>query len=277
MRTSLRRRLLDLVDRKVDRRLLAGLGSVYLSARTRSRCAVRYDGGRWIHRYAGGVVVNTALGGRSAAQEDAVTYDVFLHDYRPRPGDTVLDIGAGVGGEVRLFARLVGPAGRVVGVEAHPTTFNCLRRAVELNRLDNVTLVRCAVVGTPGPVFISDDPVAHVRNGLTSDASAGVEVPGRRLDEIMESLGVDRVDLLKMNIEGAELAVLEASFDALKSVRHLAVSCHDFLADGPEPDWRRTFAPVTGLLREAGYVVRTRPDDPRPWVRNYAYASRPDR
>ena len=276
MRTSLRRRLLDAVDRKVDPRLIAGLGSVYLSARARSRCTVRYDGGRWIHRYPGGVVVNTALGGRTAEQEDRATRDVFLFDYRPRPGDTVLDIGAGVGSEVRLLADLVGQAGRVVGVEAHPTTFDCLRRTVELNRLTNVTLVQCAVVGTAGPVFISDDPVAHIRNGLTADASGGVRVPGRRLDEIMESLGVDRVDLLKMNIEGAELAALEASFDALKAVEHLAVSCHDFLVERPGPDWRRTFAPVVALLRDAGYTIRTRPHDDRPWVRHYVYASRPD-
>jgi hypothetical protein len=125
-------------------------------------------------------------------------------------------------------------------------------------------------------VFLEDDPINHIRNGLTKDSANGVEVVGRTLSEIMTSLGIDHIDLLKMNIEGAELPALEKSFDALRSVDNLAVSCHDFLADGAGRDWRRTFAPVTSLLREAGYTIRTRPQDNRPWIRYYIYATRRD-
>ncbi|GAB2947588.1 FkbM family methyltransferase [Micromonospora polyrhachis] len=299
MTTTLKNRLLHALDGRLSPHAVAHLGSVYLSARSRSRCSVRYDDGQWIHRYPQGVLVNTRLGGLSPEVQDQAAQDVFLYDYQPHPGDTVVDVGAGVGGEVRLFSRLVGEHGRVVSIEAHPTTFECLRRTVELNRLRNVTPVECAVVGTAGPVYLEDDPVRHIGNGLTNDSTNGVAVAGRRLDEIMESLGIDHVDLLKMNIEGAELAVLEGSFDALKSVDHLAVSCHDFLAEramlarasarpthsddesadwrGSERDWRRTFGSVTALLRDAGFTVRTRPHDSRPWVRYYVYASRPGR
>lgn len=274
MRPSLRRRLLNVLDDRVSPNVIAGLGSIALSLRSRSRCVVRYEAESWIHRYPSGTVVNTALGGLSAELEDRNARDVFLYGYEPRPGDTVVDLGAGVGTEVRLFSRLVGPAGRVVSIEAHPRTFRCLRRTVELNRLSNVTLVECAVVGTPGRVRIEDDPVSHIRNGLVTGAAGGVEVTGRRLVEILDSLGVDRVDLLKMNIEGAELAVLEGSRDALASVRNLVVSCHDFKAAGPDDDWMRTFAPVCDLLTGAGYTITTRPDDPRPWIPYYVYATR---
>ncbi|MFK3980857.1 FkbM family methyltransferase [Micromonospora sp. NPDC050397] len=279
MTTSLRKRLFDTLDERVDRRVVAGLGSLFLSARSQSRCRVRYAEGHWVHRYPTGIVVNTTLGGLSARAQDQATQDVFLHDYQPQPGDTVFDIGAGVGSEVRLLSRLVGAAGRVVSIEAHPRTFACLRRTVELNQLPNVTTLECAVVGEPGPVHLSDDQVDHIRNGLTTNASGGVEVAGRTLAEITWSLGVDRIDLLKMNIEGAELPVLERSFDQLAMVENLVVSCHDFLAEPPYADgtdraWQRTFAPVSDLLRAAGYTVRTRPQDPRPWVRYYVYASR---
>ncbi|MGW0433352.1 FkbM family methyltransferase [Micromonospora sp. NPDC003197] len=312
MGTTLKGRLLHALDGRLSPHAVAHLGSVYLSARTRARCSVRYYAGRWIHRYPDSVVVNTRIGGLSPEGQDQAAQDVFLYDYQPRPGDTVIDVGAGVGGEVRLFSRLVGERGRVVSIEAHPTTFECLRRTVELNRLTNVTPVECAVVGTPGPVYLEDHPDRHIDNGLTSDSTNGIAVVGRRLDEIMESLGVDHVDLLKMNIEGAELAVLEASLDVLKSVDHLTISCHDFLAErarlaaaaggderaaaaggderaaaaggdegadwrGSAQDWRRTFGPVTALLRHAGFTVRTRPHDSRPWVRYYVYAARPDR
>lgn len=273
----MRRALLDALDRRLDPRIVAGLGSVYLTARARTRCAVRYDEGQWIHRYRDGVVVNTRLGGLSARWQDEVTRDVFLFGYEPRPGDTVFDIGAGVGGEVRLLSRLVGPVGRVVSVEAHPRTAACLRRTVALNRLTNVSVLECAVVGAPGPVHLADDPVAHIRNAVTTDAAAGVQVAGRTLDEIIASLGVDRVDLLKMNIEGAELGVLDGARHVLGMIDNVAVSCHDFLADeagAPDDHGQRTFAPVTALLRDAGFSIRTRPDDARPWIRNYVYGSR---
>ncbi|WP_176308555.1 FkbM family methyltransferase [Micromonospora sp. NBS 11-29] len=176
---------------------------------------------------------------------------------------------------MRLFSRLVGEHGRVVAIEAHPRTFRCLRRAVGLNGLTNVTLLPCAVVEEAGPVRLDEHEQTHLRNAVTSAGSGTIEVPGRTLAEIMSTLGLDRVDLLKMNIEGAELPALRGSTDALRSVRNLAVSCHDFLADEPGREWQRTFKGVTELLHEAGFSIRTRPDDPRPWMPYYVYASRP--
>lgn len=272
---SARRRLATVLSRSLDPRVTAGLASVYLTARSRTRCRVRHENGRWIHRYADGTVVDTVLGGRSAAMQDRATEDVFLFGYRPRPGDVVLDVGAGTGSEVRLLSRLVGPRGRVVAIEAHPRTFACLRRTIELNGLTNVTPLECAVVGEPGPVHLEDDAEAHIRNGLTSDTTSGVEVPGRTLDEIVSSLALDRIDLLKMNIEGAELPALDNATGTLKQVRNLVVSCHDFLAFEAGRQWQRTFTGVVDLLQREGYVIRTRRTDPRPWVRYYVYASRP--
>jgi FkbM family methyltransferase len=273
-RPALRLRVFAALDRRLDRRIVAGLGAVYLSARSRGRCAVRYEDGQWVHRYRDGVVVNRALGGPWAALQDRIGSDTFLYGYTPGPGDTVLDLGAGVGGEVRLFSRLVGPAGRVICVEAHPATFECLLRTVALNRLPNVTALQCAATGTAGMFHLADDPVRHAHNSLT-EHPGGVEVTGRPLAELVRLTRVDRIDLLKMNIEGAELPVLASAGDTLGLVDNLVVSCHDFLADAGGDPALRTFAPVTALLRDAGFVLRTRPRDRRPWIPYYVYASRP--
>lgn len=274
MRTPLPRRMFNSLDQRLDRRVLAWAGSVLVSVKRGSLCRVRHEDGDWIHHYRTGVVVNTTLGGPSADMEDRATSDTFLFDYRPGPGDTVVDVGAGVGSEVRLLSRLVGPTGRVVSIEAHPRVFRCLRQTVVRNRLTNVSLVQCAVVGEAGVVHLEDDLTGHWSNGLTADPTHAVAVNGRTLTEILASLAVDRVDLLKMNIEGAELAVLAGSLDALATVAHIAVSCHDFKADRVGGDWQRTFEPVGALLRDAGYTVRSRSDDSRPWIRDYLYASR---
>ena len=272
---TVRARIARTVLDRAGPRLTAVLGSVYLSARARARCRVRYDDGSWIHRYRDGVLVDTRLGGPTPGGQDSYARDVFLHDYEPRPGDTVVDVGAGVGGEVRLFSRLTGPTGRVVSVEAHPRTYRCLERAVAENALANVTTVHCAVVDRPGPVFLEEDR-EHITNRLTGRPAAGPPVPGRTLDELVATLGLERIDLLKMNIEGAERAALAGSAHSLRLVRHLTVSCHDFLAAGPGRGWQRTFDDVARLLTAAGFRLRTRPADNRAWIPYYLYATRAD-
>jgi len=270
---KLSRRILETAQRRLDPRWLALLGSVAVSVKRRERCRVRYAGGDWVHRYRTGTVVQPHLGGPSASLQDQQTWDTFLYAYRPKPADIVLDLGAGVGGEVRLLSRLVGPYGRVVSVEAHPRTFRCLCRTIELNHLSNVTAVHRAVVGTTGTVFI-EDRLAHAGNSITTAAADGVPVTGEPLGDLVERLRIDRIDLLKMNIEGAELAVLESAREVLPMVDNLVVSCHDFKADRGGAEWQRTYTGVRVLLADAGYTLLHRPNDGRPWIPFYLYASR---
>jgi FkbM family methyltransferase len=257
----------------MNRALMAPIGSVLVSLRRREPCLVRPTAGGWSHRYREGVAVHPRWGGASARLQDQQARDHFLYGYEPSTGDTVLDVGAGVGGEVRLFSRLVGAAGRVVCVEAHPTTYALLSQTIALNRLTNVTPLRCALTDLHGTVFLEDDAKAHVNNGLT-DPAGGIAVPGRTLEDVLRQAQVHRVDLLKLNIEGAELAALEAGRDALRRVRNIVVSCHDFKADADGRDWQRTYAPVRDLLTQAGFRLTTRPTDPRPWLRYYLYGAR---
>jgi FkbM family methyltransferase len=253
--------------------MLAPLGSLLVSARRGELCRVRYRDGVWIHRYRDGAVAQPWLGGPSARLQDEAALDYFLFDYPLKPGDTVFDLGAGVGGEVRLFSHRVGPAGRVVSVEAHPRTFRCLAHTVGSNGLDNVIALQLAVTGGEETVYIEDDPLAHVSNRLT-DATHGIAVPGCTLGDLMARVGADRISLLKMNIEGAELPVLEAAADRLAAVDHIVVACHDFKSEHPGDRRQRTRAPVVELLSAAGFKIRTRPGDPRPWIAHYVYGSR---
>jgi FkbM family methyltransferase len=269
---SARRRATNMVVRMFGPHALAGLGSLYLTAREGTPCGVRFDDGLWIHTYPEGVVVDTKVRARSAADLDTAARDVFLAHHVPAPGETVVDVGAGTGSEARLFSSLVGPSGRVVAVEAHPTTFRCLRRTVELNELFNVDIVEAAVVGVPGPVILHKDQSTHAIVATDGVTDVALAVAGRRLDEILDTLGVGRVNLLKMNIEGAELSALAGAADWLSQVDNVVVSCHDFRANGD--DRMRTFAPVAALLREAGFQLRTRPNDTRPSIPYYLYASR---
>lgn len=269
---SRRARLGSRVASSLDARGVRWLGSllrsVRLSVKGRRVHVVRRRRGVLTYRYPGGIYTVRGMAGPD--QLHAETTDAFLWGYRPGAGDVVVDCGAGVGTELLTFCRLVGPNGMVVAIEAHPGSYARLRLFVELNDLRNVVTVHAAVSDRAGTVTISDLPNEQA-NTIVAVRGAGLEAPADTLDAILARAGVEAVDLLKMNIEGAEGRALSAFAESggLGRVRHAVVACHDFA--GAE---MRTLGTVSRVLEDAGFNVRMR-DDPRRWIASYVYASAP--
>lgn len=136
-----------------------------------------------------------------------------------RPEEHFVDVGANVGSYTVLAGRGVGA--RVTAVEPLPGTFAHLQRNVVLNGLGE--RVRCCQLGlsdAPGSLrFSSDlDTVNHV---LTADEDLpGTDVPVMQLDELV---GMDAPVLIKIDVEGHELAVLKGGSRTLGDSRLLAV------------------------------------------------------
>jgi FkbM family methyltransferase len=206
------------------------------------------------------------------AELEALAADVFLQEYQPRAGDTIVEIGAGVGWEIGLWSRLVGPNGTVVAVEADPDTFSWLERLCALNDFGNVVRLQLAVADEPGFVGMQGGGPWEARR-----IAAGGEVEAVTFEELTARTGVEHVDLVKMNIEGAERLVLRGMGSAWGKVSHFVISCHDYmLARGEtDPDFR-TKAEVVRMLEAAGFTVTHRdPADDRDWARDYVYAAAP--
>jgi FkbM family methyltransferase len=114
--------------------------------------------------------------------------DNWLYDYRIKQGDTVVDIGAGIGDDAVFFSRLVGLTGRVVAVEANPRTFRCLEKTVKANGLSNVTAVHVALSDSVGDIFI-DDSSQHAHNRIRAEGLEGsVKVKATTLDNLLLEL-----------------------------------------------------------------------------------------
>jgi FkbM family methyltransferase len=212
-------------------------------------------------------------GARRPHHREELVRDLFFQAYTPRPGDVVLDVGAGAGEEVELLSRLVGPTGRVYAIEAHPATYAALERRCTDAALENVVTVAVAAADRAGTVFFSDDE-RYLENRVTG-APSGLTVPAATLDELIEEWQLDAVDFLKLNIEGAEAAALRGLTRCASRVRHVTVSCHDFLADRGGDPANRTSAEVRRLLSGYGFTVAgRRAGDRRHWTRPYLYGSR---
>lgn len=261
--------LVNRLDRPGRRLLLTVPGSLWVTFKYRSPCLVYWRDGAWIHHYRGAKIPRESLG--RAAPPDVFTAearDLLIYGYTPRPGDTVVAVGAGIGRETLLFSRLVGDRGRVVALEAHPRTYLRLASLCRANRLENVTPLQVAASDRDGTATISDDEHYLQNTMLTAH---GIEVPARRLDSLATELGITQIDLLTMNIEGAERLAIRGLGQIIDSVRNVCISCHDFLADEVDSEQLRTKALVRDFLVEHGFAVDGRDDAPDPWTRDYLY------
>lgn len=133
-----------------------------------------------------------------------------------QPGEFVLEAGANVGYFTLLLARLVGPTGRVLCYEPDPETSRILARNVESNGYRNVTVRPVAVADEPGELTFFRALKNTGDNRLFSHgADAGsFPVPVVTLDD--ELRGEPRIDLLKMDIQGAEALALHGMARTLR-------------------------------------------------------------
>ena len=172
-------------------------------------------------------------------------------------GGVYVDVGANIGGLVVPAARHVGPEGRVIAIEASPRIAQYLTKNVALNGLANVTVCRVAAdAESRGDVPFYDAARDHFGMGSLTPSFGGTEtsVTSMRLDDLLESLGVARVDVLKIDVEGFEGRVLEGAEKLLRSARPPDVLFEFY-------DWAERAAGVPGdaqrLLLDAGYRLWT--------------------
>jgi FkbM family methyltransferase len=204
------------------------------------------------------------------ARLDAIARQNFLWGYAPGPADTIMDIGAGVGEETLTFSRAIGENGRLICVEAHPRTFRCLEKMVRHNRLANVTPIFTAVT-EPGRAMVTiENDDAYLANRV--GASDGVSVPATTVDAIYRQLGLGRIHLLKMNIEGSEHEAIRGMAETIRQTEVACISCHDFLARSEADEHLRTKALVTNFLCDNGFQVIERSESALPpYVRDQVW------
>jgi FkbM family methyltransferase len=180
------------------------------------------------------------------------------------PGDMCADLGAHIGYFTLLMAKLSGPEGRVFSFEASPENARMVRRNVRINRLgDRVTVEEAAVMGQTSqavPVFAgraggsmewtTDEKFASRDDPGHPNRAPALEIRGVALDDYFEP--GSRLDLVKMDIEGAESQAVPGMVRVLREARPTIV-----LEFHREVGW-----PAIPALAEAGYAFSSLEGEP---------------
>lgn len=176
------------------------------------------------------------------ARDDAVSDDLWQGTFEQperafvkrvlRRGMTVLDVGAHAGFYTLLASTCVGDEGRVIAFEPSPRERARLRAHLRLNRRANVTVEEVAIgdAAGSGALLVFDGRLTGCNSFHLADTRGAhaITVPICALDDYHARGAFQRVDLVKMDIEGAELAALRGAEQMFRSLRPLLLcELHD--------------------------------------------------
>jgi FkbM family methyltransferase len=173
-------------------------------------------------------------------------HEVVLFQQIVRPGSVVLEAGANIGPLTVPVARAAGPTGRVVAYEPQPTLAALLRRNLAANGLAAVEVREAALGSAPGTLHL---PPLDYRKALNfggvslsgrADAADAVAVPVETID----ALALPRLDLLKIDVEGMETAVLGGAVETIRRLQPLLYV---------ENDRAQNSRAVITLIQQLGY------------------------
>lgn len=141
--------------------------------------------------------------------------------FAPQPGQIVIDVGAHQGLFAARAAQRVGPSGKVVAIEAHPGNAKILSGNISRNGLSNIELIQAAAAGNDGlatlymATVVSGGHSLAFRSEIKEGDRASITVVARKLDNILSELKIEKPSLLKIDVEGAALAVFDGATHTL--------------------------------------------------------------
>jgi len=208
---------------------------------------VRAEGGWWIR-----------------IPDDHVLYHLTRGSYEPleirffrsmlKPGDTALDIGANFGLYTILAAKQVGREGRVLAFEPNPNSLRYLRLNILLNRQSRIEVVPVALSNEEGEtefICVSQGAYSALKVGETPGTTSAITVRQTTLDAIAAAESLYLVDFVKMDVEGAELLVLQGGEEFFSRIPRPLVMCE--FNDNRAAPYGHTSRDVYQWLRDRDY------------------------
>jgi len=142
-----------------------------------------------------------------------------------KPGQVFVDAGAYHGWYAITASRIVGDFGRALAFEPNPDAHAVLVRNVELSRCPNLRVFEAALADAEGEAWLYKGPVDAGSSGLAPMEGwrGQAKVTVRRLDGVLAELGIPRVDMIKVDVQGAEASLLRGAMGMLQTSRPIVI------------------------------------------------------
>lgn len=191
-------------------------------------------------------------GGDCAIAEEVFRDRVYERYFSPESGEIVVDAGAHLGCFTLRSAYLVGETGEVISFEPSEENYHLLTENVAMNGFRNVKSFNLGLSNREGEaeLFISNSTGS---NSMFTRSDKKIEVVGRRrvrlrrVDDLLRELNTPRIDLFKLDAEGAELNILEGSKETLSS-------CHPRIVGEAHPAFSASADAILQFLSNFGYT-----------------------
>jgi FkbM family methyltransferase len=199
--------------------------------------------------------------------------DDLLQLFRPIKGDVVVDLGAYLGRYTLTSSNLVGKSGKVVAIEGDPSHYEMLENNLKLNKVSNVTAINCMVgskdmhliVGSKDTYLTVSSKDMHTN--YQEDSYKEFDETGRAqmgnttvhlntLDNLLiKEHGISEVNWMKIDVEGAELDVLNGAHNILSNSKriNLLIEIHGV---------NKLYKPIVEILNSHNFKIIIEKDDP---------------
>jgi FkbM family methyltransferase len=167
-----------------------------------------------------------------------------------KPGMTFVDVGSNKGDFSLIAAQVMNDDGRVLAFEPMPENCRWIRKSIELNGYRSIRLFELALSDEQGRALLYLGKRSGWHSLLPKEGRETIEVPTRTLDAVLAESGDAHVDVLKVDVEGAELPVLRGAERTLADAGLTAI-----LID-VHPDLGIDPADVCELLARHGFSFR---------------------
>ncbi len=159
-----------------------------------------------------------------------------------------IDVGANIGKFSIILGKKMGRLGKIIAVEPHPSNFAILKKNILLNKLKNVIPQNIALSDSNGKLklYIDKEGTGGHSLGVKRGESA-ITVEADTMDNMIRKLKIKKVDLIKIDVEGAEALVLKGAKNILKT-SHPKIAFEAW--DKPH------LKMVKGILDKFGYTIQ---------------------